>query len=60
MEKTVENVQKTSKSNLDIKEGLGDYYKAHEIIETEFKKLEDSFSKVYGESVSQEREVERP
>jgi DNA-binding response OmpR family regulator len=59
MEKTVENVQNISESTIDIKEGLGDYYKAHEIIETEFKKLEDSFSKVYGESVSQEREIER-
>ncbi|MDO8869301.1 MAG: response regulator [Methanobacteriaceae archaeon] len=59
MEKTAENFQNISEYNIDIKEGLGDYYKAHEIIEKEFKKLEDSFSKVYGESVSQEREIER-
>ncbi|PKL67221.1 MAG: hypothetical protein CVV28_07420 [Methanobacteriales archaeon HGW-Methanobacteriales-1] len=59
MEKTAGNVQNISESTIDIKEGLGDYYKSHEIIEKEFKKLEDSFSKVYGESVSQEREIER-
>jgi DNA-binding response OmpR family regulator len=60
MEKTAENIQNQniSESHIDIKEGLGDYYKAHEVIEKEFKKLEDSFSKVYGESVSQEREIE--
>ncbi|MDO9044839.1 MAG: response regulator [Methanobacteriaceae archaeon] len=58
MEKTVENIQNISESPIDIKEGLGDYYKAHEVIEKEFKKLEDNFSKVYGESVSQEREIE--
>jgi DNA-binding response OmpR family regulator len=58
MEKTVENIQNIPESHIDIKEGLSDYYRAHEVIEKEFKKLEDSFSKVYGESVSQEREIE--
>lgn len=52
------DAQKTSKPAIDFEESLGDYYKAHEKIENEFKKLETNFSKVYEESVAREREIE--
>ena len=58
---TVENTASISQDvvkTADVEAGLGDYYKAHEKIENEFKKLETNFSKIYEESLSKEIRIE--
>lgn len=58
MEKVANTSESTNKPAINFKDSLEDYYKAHEKIESEFKRLEANFSKVYEESVSREREIE--
>ncbi len=56
---TGEIIQKVTDPTVNFRESVEDYYKAHENIEKEFKKLEANFSKVYNESITQEREIEK-
>lgn len=56
---TGETLQKVAEATINFRESVEDYYQAHENIEKEFKKLEANFSKVYNESITQEREIEK-